>query len=68
MLNGVFGQGEDRHIAHWRSVKFVDHWEEDEPNGVLIKHDRGRFSHELSLVHADGRTRNLTHEKEAEET
>ena len=21
MLNGVFGEGEDRHIAHWRSVK-----------------------------------------------
>ena len=28
MLNGVFGEGEDRHIAHWRSVKFTDHWEE----------------------------------------
>ena len=40
MLNGVFGQGEDRHIAHWRSVKFVDHWEESEPNGAVIKHDR----------------------------
>jgi hypothetical protein len=38
MLNGVFGQGEDRHIAHWRSVKFVDHCEESEPNGTLIKH------------------------------
>ncbi|HXM24365.1 MAG TPA: tetratricopeptide repeat protein, partial [Terriglobales bacterium] len=23
MLNGVFGGGEDRHIAHWRSVKFT---------------------------------------------
>ena len=28
MLNGIFGEGEDRHIAHWRSVKFTDHWEE----------------------------------------
>ena len=28
MLNGVFGEAEDRHIAHWRSVKFTDHWEE----------------------------------------
>jgi hypothetical protein len=27
MLNGVFGDGETRHIAHWRSVKFTDHWE-----------------------------------------
>ena len=25
MLNGVFGEGENRHIAHWRSVKFTDH-------------------------------------------
>lgn len=67
MLNGVFGQGEDRHIAHWRSVKFVDRWEENEPNGTLVKHDRERFSHELTLLYVDGRTRILTHEKEAEE-
>lgn len=65
MLNGVFGQGEDRHIAHWRSVKFVDHWEESEPDGTVVKHDRERFSHELSLAYADGRTRILTHAKEA---
>jgi hypothetical protein len=26
MLNGVFGEGEDRQIAHWRSMKFTDHW------------------------------------------
>jgi hypothetical protein len=24
MLNGSFGEGESRHIAHWRSVKYVD--------------------------------------------
>lgn len=65
MLNGVFGAGEDRHIAHWRSVKFVDHWEEEEPNGTIIKHDRERFSHELSLVFVDGRTQILTHGKES---
>jgi hypothetical protein len=64
MLNGVFGQGEDRHIAHWRSVKFVDHWEENEATGTTVKHDRERFSHELTLVFADGRTRILTHEKQ----
>src|SRR6185437_5384431 len=54
MLNGVFGEGEDRHIAHWRSVKFVDHWEENEPNGTVVNYDRERFSHELSLAFADG--------------
>ena len=67
MLNGVFGQGQDRHIAHWRSVKFVDHWEENEPNGTIVKHDRERFSRELTLVFADGRTRILTHAKETDD-
>lgn len=67
MLNGIFGQGEDRHIAHWRSIKFVDHWEENEPNGTIVKHDRERFSHELSLAFADGRTQILTHGKESDE-
>src|SRR5580704_17259922 len=43
MLNGVFGEGETRHIAHWRSVKFTDHWEEEEEDGTKILHDRERF-------------------------
>jgi hypothetical protein len=63
MLNGVFGEGEHRHIAHWRSVKFTDHWEEQEEDGTKILHDRERFSHELTLVFADGETQILTHEK-----
>ena len=67
MLNGVFGDGEDRHIAHWRSVKFIDHWEEEEEDGTKILHDRERFSHELTLVFANGRTQILTHEKKEAE-
>lgn len=63
MLNGVFGEGDDRHIAHWRSVKFTDHWEEEEEDGTRILHDRERFSHELTLVFANGKTQILTHEK-----
>ncbi|PYX43867.1 MAG: hypothetical protein DMG79_21605 [Acidobacteria bacterium] len=63
MLNGIFGEGQDRHIAHWRSVKFTDHWEEDEEDGTKILHDRERFSHELTLVFANGKTQILTHEK-----
>ncbi len=63
MLNGVFGEGEDRHIAHWRSLKFTDHWEEQEEDGTKILHDRERFSHELTLVFANGKTQILTHEK-----
>ncbi|MGB7150825.1 MAG: DUF6094 domain-containing protein [Terriglobales bacterium] len=63
MLNGVFGENEARHIAHWRSVKFTDHWEEEEEDGIKILHDRERFSHELTLVFANGKTQILTHEK-----
>ena len=67
MLNGVFGEGEARHIAHWRSVKFTGHWEEEEEDGIKILHDRERFSHELTLVFASGKTRVLTHEKKESE-
>jgi hypothetical protein len=67
MLNGVFGEGEDRHIAHWRSLKFTDHWEEEQEDGTRILHDRERFSHELTLVYANGRTQILTHEKKEAE-
>jgi hypothetical protein len=63
MLNGVFGEGEDRHIAHWRSLKFTDHWEEEEEDGTKILHDRERFSHELTVVFANGKTQVLTHER-----
>ena len=62
LLNGVFGEGEDLHIAHWRSVKFVDHWEEEDGD-TRILHDRERFSHELTLIFVNGRTQILTHEK-----
>lgn len=67
MLNGVFGEGEDRHIAHWRSVKFTDHWEEEDEDGTKILHDRERFSHELTLVFANGKAQILTHEKKDSE-
>ena len=67
MLNGIFGEGEERHIAHWRSVKFTDHWEEEEEDGARILHDRERFSHELTLVFANGKTQVLTHEKKESE-
>ena len=67
MLNGVFGEREDRHIAHWRSVKFTDHWEEEEENGTKILHDQERFSHELTLVFANGKTQILAHEKKEAE-
>ncbi|HET9281228.1 MAG TPA: DUF6094 domain-containing protein [Candidatus Angelobacter sp.] len=65
LLNGVFGDGDQRHIAFWRSVKFVDHWEEEDGETKVL-HDRERFSQELTLIFADGRTQILTHEKAQE--
>jgi hypothetical protein len=62
LLNGVFGEDERRHIAFWRSVKFVDHWEEEDGDATIL-HDRERFSHELTLIFSDGKTQVLTHEK-----
>ena len=63
MLNGVFGDGRERHIAHWRSVKHVDVYHEQE-NGYQIVRRRERFSHELTLAYQSGRVVIL---KEAEE-
>ena len=49
MLNGFFGEGEMRHIAHWRSVKYVDEFnEEGEADGETIIRKREQFSHELT--------------------
>jgi hypothetical protein len=55
MLNGFFGEGETRHIAHWRSVKYVDEFnEEGESEGETIIRKRERFSHELTLAYETG--------------
>jgi len=54
MMNGCFGEGKDRHVAHWESVKVVDRREEEE-DGTTIIHERERFSQRLTLLYADGR-------------
>jgi hypothetical protein len=59
LLNGVFGQGDDRHIARWRSVKHVTTFVEEEGDAQIIHH-RERWTNELRLVYADGRTLKLT--------
>jgi SAM-dependent methyltransferase len=51
MLNGIFGEGETRHIAHWQSIKVVDRTEED---GTTVVREKERFSNELTLVFASG--------------
>ena len=54
MMNGCFGDGKDRHVAYWESVKVVDRREEEE-NGTTIIHEKERFSQRLTLLYADGR-------------
>jgi hypothetical protein len=58
MLNGVFGQGENRHIAHWQSVKVVDRTEEEEDGATVIR-EKERFSNELTLVFSTGEVATL---------
>ncbi|MBI1896938.1 MAG: hypothetical protein HYZ57_09820 [Acidobacteria bacterium] len=55
MLDGIFGSGEDRHVAAWSSVKVVDRSEEIEPDGTVIQRERERFSQELTLIYASGK-------------
>ena len=58
MLNGIFGEGEVRHIAHWQSVKLVDKSEEEEDGKTIIR-EKERFSNELTLVFCTGEIASL---------
>jgi hypothetical protein len=55
MLDGLFGSGEDRHVAAWSSVKMVDRSEEVDPDGTIIQRERERFSQELTLIYVSGK-------------
>jgi hypothetical protein len=66
LLNGVFGQGSERHIARWRTVKSVTVFEVKE-NGFKEIHKRERFTNELALIYEDGRTLVLGEEKKKED-
>ena len=59
LLNGVFGQGEERHIARWRSVKHVTTFVGQDGGNEIIHH-RERWANELRLVYASGMTVTLT--------
>ena len=67
LLNGVFGQGRERHIARWRTVKSVTVFEVKE-KGFKEVHKRERFTNELALVYEDGRTLVLGEEKKKEDS
>lgn len=55
MLNGIFGQGESRHIAHWQSVKLVDKSEEQSEDGTVTIRERERWANELNVAFANGK-------------
>jgi hypothetical protein len=58
MLNGIFGDGETQHIAHWQSIKLVDKSEEEE-DGTTVIREKEHFSNELTLVFCTGETISL---------
>lgn len=68
LLNGVFGEGQDLHVANWESVKVVDRTEEQGEDGEsTVIREKERFSQRLTLLYADGRIALLS-EKAPEKT
>jgi hypothetical protein len=55
MLDGIFADSADRHVAAWNSIKLADRIEEEE-NGLITIRERERFTQALTLLYADGRT------------
>ena len=56
LMNGIFGEGKDLHVAYWESVKVVDRAEEEggDDEATVIR-EKERFSQRLTLLYADGR-------------
>ncbi len=62
-LNGVFGQGPDRHMANWSPSKMFHHSKQVEEDGTVINRKWSSFSPRLLLLYEDGRTDVLSHRK-----
>ena len=54
LLNGIFGEGPDIHVARWESIKVTDRFEETDE--VTTIRERERFTQSLTVVYADGTT------------
>ena len=54
LLNGIFGTGDQRHIAFWQAVKIVDKTEEEDEQGIVTVREKERFSNELTVVYSTG--------------
>ncbi len=65
LLNGVFGHGEERHIARWRSVKHVTEFHEEEGDTKIIRW-REKWSNELRLLFIAGKVMKLTESSEGD--
>jgi hypothetical protein len=59
LINGIFGSGEERHIAAWKSKKVTTKFTEEEEDGTTVIRERERFVQELSIVFATGETGTL---------
>lgn len=56
LMNGIFGEGRDLHVAYWESVKVIDRAEEEGNDGeCTVIREKERFSQRLTLLYADGR-------------
>lgn len=66
LLNGVFGEGEERHIAYWRSAKDVTEFTEMDGDTTVVRR-REKWSNELRLIYTTGRTQTLSENPPAEE-
>ncbi len=62
-LNGVFGEGNDRHMANWSPSRMYHHSIQREEDGTVIDRKWSSFSPKLLLLYGDGRTKVLTHQK-----
>lgn len=54
-LNGCLGEGPDRHLSYWESVKVVDRVEEEGEAGESVIREKQRFSQRLTLLFGTGR-------------
>jgi hypothetical protein len=56
MLNGIFGDGEERHVAAWSSTQAVTVSTEEAEDGTIVRTEREHFVQELTLIFASGQT------------
>jgi 16S rRNA G966 N2-methylase RsmD len=54
LLNGIFGSGDQRHIAFWQAIKVVDKTEDEDEQGVITVREKESFSNELTVVFSTG--------------